>query len=151
MNRPVSRWNPLRELSALQDRQSTSSSRPSTWSYASRDAAFKIPEWAPLVDIIEDHSDYLIKAELPEIQSKDVKVTVQKGVLMITGQRALDQENGKTYHRVERPYGTFARSFTLPEAVEAERLSAVFKDGVLNIRVPKSEKAKPRNIEVRIT
>jgi HSP20 family protein len=95
MNGPITGWNPLKEMGGLQNRQSTSFPRPSTWSYAGKDTAFKMPQWAPLVDIIEDHSEYLIKAELPEIHSKDVKVTVQNGVLTVSGQRVLDEEKKK--------------------------------------------------------
>lgn len=79
-------------------------------------------------------------------------MTVQNGVLTITGERTLEKEerNGKKYHRVERAYGVFSRSFTLPEEAEGEKVSAEFKDGVLHVRVPKSERARPKSIEVKI-
>lgn len=113
--------------------------------------ALTVAEWAPLVDIFEDDKQYLIKAELPEVTKDDVKVTVQEDVLTITGERILEkEEKGKKYHRVERAYGRFGRSFTLPEDADGNGVVAEFRDGVLKVHLPKSEKAKPKTIEVQI-
>ena len=110
-----------------------------------------ITEWAPSVDIIEDEKEWLVKADLPEVKRDDVKVTVENGVLTITGERKFEkEEKNKKYHRVERSYGSFARSFALPENVEAEKVSAAYKDGLLTVTVAKSEKAQPKQIEVRV-
>ena len=110
-----------------------------------------VAEWAPLVDIVEDENEYLIKAELPEVRKEDLKVTVQDNVLTLTGDRSFEkEEKGKKYHRIERAYGSFARSFSLPEEADAQKVSAEFKEGVLHIRLPKSEKAKPKSIQVKI-
>jgi HSP20 family protein len=148
----VARWDPLKELDDLQNRLSTLFGRSAIRKDGERDEAMTVAEWAPLVDIVEDENEYLIKAELPEVKKHDVKVTVQKGVLTITGERTFEKEekSGKKYHRVERAYGLFSRSFTLPEESVDEKVSAEFKDGVLHIRVPKSERARPRSIEVKI-
>ena len=88
---------------------------------------------------------------MPEVRKDDVKVTVQDDVLTITGERTLEkEEKGRKYHRVERAYGRFARSFTLPEDADGNKVAAEFKDGVLKVHLPKSERAKPKSIEVKI-
>ena len=110
-----------------------------------------VAEWAPLVDIVEDDHEYLIKAEVPEVKKEDVKVTVQNGVLSLMGDRKFTkEEKDKKYHRVERAYGSFVRTFSLPEDADENKVSADFKDGVLQVHLPKSEKARPKNIEVKI-
>jgi len=111
-----------------------------------------VAQWAPLVDIIEDDKEYLIKVDLPEVKKEDVKITVQEGVLVITGERKIEkEEKGKRYHRLERAYGSFARSFTLPDDSDGSKVNAEFKDGVLKVHLAKSEKAKPKQIEVKVT
>jgi len=110
-----------------------------------------LPEWTPLADITEDDKEYLIKAELPEMKKEDVKVTVENGVLTISGERKCEQEETKKkYHRVERGYGTFMRSFTLPDDADFNKVNAQFKNGVLMVHVPKSERAQPKQIEVKV-
>jgi HSP20 family protein len=110
-----------------------------------------VADWAPAVDIIEDDKAYVIKAELPEVKKEDVKVTVQEGVLTIQGERKQEkEEKGKKFHRIERTYGTFVRNFTVPDDADETNVMAEFKDGVLLVSLPKSEKAKPRAIEVTI-
>ena len=110
------------------------------------------PEWSPLVDISEDEREYLIKAELPEVKKEDVKVTAETGTLTIMGERKFENgEQGKKYHRVERAYGTFGRSFALPPDANPTRVSADFKDGVLTVHLVKDEKTKPQQIEVVIS
>ena len=107
--------------------------------------------WAPLVDITEDDKEYLIKVELPEIKKEDVKVTVENGTLTISGERKFEkEEKDKKYHRVERAYGSFVRSFVLPEGTDGSKVSAEFRDGVLKLHLPKSEQAKPKSIEVKV-
>jgi HSP20 family protein len=110
-----------------------------------------VADWAPRVDITEDDKEYLIKAEIPEVDKKDVKVTVQEGVLTIQGERKQEkEENSKRVHRIERFYGTFARSFALPEDVEEDNLKAEFKDGMLLVHLPKAEKPKPKAVEIQV-
>ena len=110
-----------------------------------------LPEWTPLADITEDDREYVIKAELPELRKEDVKVTVENGVLTISGERKFEkEEKKKKYHRVERGYGSFVRTFALPEDADADKVKAVFKQGMLEVHLPKNEKAKPKQIEVQV-
>jgi len=93
----------------------------------------------------------VIKAELPDVKKEDVKVTVENGVLTISGERKFEkEEKKKKYHRVERAFGTFVRSFSLPDVADASKVKAEFKNGMLTVHVPKSEKAKPKQIEVNV-
>jgi HSP20 family protein len=106
----------------------------------------------PMVDILEENDKYLIKAELPGVNQKDVKVTVTDNVLTIEGERKNEYEDRKEgIHRIERSYGAFRRSFRLNGDVATEKITAKSKDGVLEITIPKSEKAKPKEIEVKIS
>jgi HSP20 family protein len=110
-----------------------------------------VTEWSPLVDITEDDKEYLIKAELPEVVKENVKVTVEHGVLTITGERKHEkEEKGVKFHRVERSYGRFVRSFTVPDDADESKVTAEFKDGILKVHLAKSEKAKPKAIEVKL-
>jgi HSP20 family protein len=113
--------------------------------------AIVVADWAPSVDVSETDGEYQIKAEIPDVKKEDVKVTLEDGVLTIQGERKFEQEErGKKYHRVERSYGSFVRSFTLPDLVDEANVKAEFKDGVLNLKLPKSEKVKPKAIEVTV-
>jgi len=147
----ITRWDPFRDLDELQTRLSALFGRAPVRKNGSKDEALAVAEWAPVVDIVEDDNEYLIKAELPEVKKEDVKVTVQDDVLTISGERMFEkEEKGRKYHRMERAYGSFARSFTLPEDADGEKVAAEFKDGVLKVHLPKSEQAKPKSIEVKI-
>ncbi|MEK6525900.1 MAG: Hsp20/alpha crystallin family protein [Nitrospirota bacterium] len=147
----ITRWDPFRELEEMQNRLSTLVGRAPVRKNGEKKEAMTVAEWAPLVDITEDDKEYLIKAELPEVKKEDVKLTAHDDVLTITGERKYEkEEKGKKYHRVERAYGSFERSFTLPEDADEGKIAAEFKDGVLKVHLPKSEKAKPKSIEVKI-
>lgn len=116
-----------------------------------RDESMALPEWAPAVDVMETESEFLVRAELPGVEKKDVKLSVENGVLMITGRREQEkEEKGKRYHRIERAYGSFARSFTLPDLVDEQKVAAEFRNGVLTVHLPKSERAKPKSIEITV-
>jgi HSP20 family protein len=107
--------------------------------------------WTPSVDVFEDENSYLIKLELPEINREEVKVNLNENRLTITGERRLENEEKRdSYHRIERSYGQFYRSFALPPNVNAEAIKAQFKDGMLRLTLPKKEEAKPKQIEVNI-
>lgn len=107
--------------------------------------------WAPRVDIAETEKEFIIKAEIPEVKKEEVKISVDNGILSIRGERKQEkEEKGKKFHRVERYYGSFTRSFTLPDNVDETKIEASFKDGMLNIQIPKSEKSKPKAIDVKI-
>ena len=147
----LTRWNQLRQLEALQHGLGSLFNRsPAQWPEG-QEEKIAVPEWAPLVDISEDDKEYLIKAELPEVKREDVKVTADEGTLTITGERKFEkEEKGKKYHRVERSYGSFVRNFSLPDDASPAKVSAEFKDGVLTVRLAKTEKAKPTHIEVKV-
>lgn len=145
------RWDPFKELEEMEKRIAALFGRAPLRKNGDKQEALTVAEWAPLVDISEDEKEYLIKAELPEVKKGDVKVSVQDDVLTIAGERKSEkEEKGKKYHRIERAYGSFLRSFTLPEDADGAKVSAEFKDGVLTVHLPKSEKAKPKSIEVTV-
>jgi HSP20 family protein len=108
--------------------------------------------WAPAVDIYEQNGNIVLQAELPGLDPKDVDVRVENNVLTLRGQRKLE-ENVKqdNYHRVERSYGSFTRSFTLPSQVDTEKIQASYKDGVLRLTLPTREEAKPKQIAINVT
>jgi HSP20 family protein len=144
------RVDPVRELEEIGERFSRIFGRTPTRRDSDREA-MTVADWIPAVDIIEDEKEYLIKAEIPEVDKKDVRVTVQENVLTIQGERRKHvEEKDKRYHRVERSYGTFVRSFTLPEDVAEENVRAEFKDGMLTLHLPKTAKAKPKSIEISV-
>ena len=146
------RWDPFKELEDMQSRLNTLFGRAPVRKNGDKEEALTVAEWAPLVDITEDDKEYLIKAELPEVKKEDIKLTVDEDVLTITGERKYEkEEKGKKYHRVERAYGSFMRSFTLPEDADGSKVSADCKDGLLKVHLPKSEKAKPKSIEVKVS
>lgn len=147
-------WNPFREMDDLQRRLSSlldwSPFRHS--SLTTDDENISVTQWAPLVDIAEDEKEYLVKVELPEVQKDDVKVTVENGTLSISGERKSEkEEKGRKLHRIERYYGRFERSFSIPDDAEADNVKAEFKDGVLRVHLAKSEKARPKQIEVKVS
>jgi HSP20 family protein len=143
------RWDPFKEMDDLQNRLSSLLGRAPVRSGSNENVS--VAAWAPLVDIIEDDKGYLIKADLPEVQKEDLKVTVENGVLNIAGERRLEkEEKDKRYHRVERAYGSFLRSFTVPDDADESRVNAEFKDGVLRVHIAKDEKVRPKSINVKI-
>lgn len=144
------RWDPFRELEEMSERFNRMFGRPVAWRENGKER-LTVADWIPTVDISESDTEYLIKAELPEVKKEDVTVSLEDGVLTIQGERKQEkEEKGKKFHRVERSYGSFVRSFTLPDRVDDVRVKAEFKDGVLNLHLPKSEKAKPKAIEVKV-
>ena len=148
--RPVSR-DTLRDLQNMSDRIDRLLAGRNIPS-AGRDEAMALVDWAPAVDVMETDDEFQIRAELPGVEKKDVKLSVENGVLLISGHREQEkEEKGKRYHKIERAYGNFARSFTVPETVDAEKVTAEFKNGLLTVRLPKSEKARPKSIEVEVT
>lgn len=149
---PLSRFSPWKELEEMEKRLSTIFGRPSATGSGEKKEAMAVAEWSPLVDISEDEKEYIVKAEIPEMKKEDIKINVHDDVLSISGERKYEkEEKGKKYHRVERAYGSFMRSFTLPEDADGSRVSAEYKDGVLKLHLPKSEKAKPKAIEIKIS
>lgn len=142
----LAHWNPFREMDDLMARFQRGFGRSNVGANDLPQAAF-----APAVDISETPAEYLIKAELPGLNKDEVNVTVHNGVLTMTGERKSESERkDETFHRVERSYGAFTRSFVLPEDAAAEKVSAECKDGVLTVHVARSEVAKPKAIQVKV-
>lgn len=142
-------WNPSRELAELSDSLNRVFTRIPRG--GNENEAMTVADWIPLVDISETTAEYVIKAEIPEVKKEDVKVTLEHGVLTVQGMRRQEvEEKGKKYHRVERSYGSFVRSFSLPDLVDDTKVQADFKEGILTLHLPKSEKAKPKAIEVKV-
>jgi HSP20 family protein len=108
-------------------------------------------EWAPAMDVQETDSEYLVKADLPDVKREDVKVSVEDGVLAVEGERKMEtEEKGRKFHRIERSYGKFVRRMAVPTNVDSQKVAAEFKDGVLNIHLPKSPSVKPRAIDIKV-
>lgn len=148
----LTRWDPIREMTEIQNRFANLMGRaPLQLQENSGEEALMTTEWVPAVDIAEDNKEYVIKAELPDVRREEVKVSVENGLLTISGERKFEkEEKDKKYHRVERAYGYFSRSFSLPDAADAEQVKAEYKDGVLHVHVPKSESKKAKRIEVKV-
>ncbi len=142
-------WSPFRDLVNMQKDlghvfDSLFSDFDSDGSIASR--------WAPRVDVMEHKDAYTIKAELPGVSKNDVRIVLQENVLTIRGEKKQESEQkDANYHRVERAYGSFERSFTLPTSVKSEKIDASYKDGILTVTLPKVEEAKPKEIEVKVS
>lgn len=137
------RLNPVRELASMEiDRLN----RMFSEFYGGIDRA-----WVPAVDVYENNDhEFVLKAELPEMKREDISITFDNGVLTLKGERRAELETTReNYHRIERQHGTFTRSFTLPATVDAARIQASYKDGVLTVRVPQLEEAKPKQIEIK--
>ncbi|OQY18466.1 MAG: heat-shock protein [Desulfobacteraceae bacterium 4572_35.1] len=142
------RWDPWREMEELLDRYNKSEALQP----AGGQEIMPKGDWSPRVDIAETDDEFIIKAEIPDVNKKDVKVSVENGVLTIHGERKQEkEEKGKTYHRIERHYGAFNRSFTIPSSVDTDKIKASFKEGMLEINMEKSEKEKPKALEVKIS
>jgi HSP20 family protein len=107
--------------------------------------------WMPLTDVAEDKDNYYLKADLPGIKKDDVKISYTNGNLSISGERAQEKESkDKQYHRIERSYGKYYRSFRLPEKIKEDKINAEFKDGQLNVTIPKAEEVKPKEIAIKV-
>ncbi len=141
----LTRWEPFRDIARLQDEMNR----------LLEDRLFKAGEsvgWTPACDIYEDEEGVTLKFELSGVEPKDVDVRFENGVLTLRGERKLEQEEKKeNYHRIERSYGTFTRSFSLPGTVDPEHIRAESKNGVLSVFLPKRAEAKPRAIQVKVT
>lgn len=146
---PLTRWNVAKELEQFENRMDQLFRN---WPIlAEINEPLAVADWTPPVDITEDDKEYLVKAELPEVRKEDLKVKVEDNVLTITGERKSEkEEKGKKYHRIERSYGSFERSFTLPDDADATKVTSEFKDGVLLVHLAKNPGAKPKAIEVKV-
>ena len=138
----VSRWDPFQDLLAIQDEMNQVFGR------ARQGQGGRV--WAPALDISERKDAYVVTVEVPGIKAEDLDITLEDGLLTIKGERHFTQDSSdQQFHRVERRYGSFRRSITLPSQVQADAIEASFEDGVLEVVVPKAEEAKPKKITVR--
>src|SRR6185503_12451484 len=143
----LTRWDPFREFSTLQDRMN----RLFRDSYGNGDEALTTSNFAPPVDVYEDEHNITLNIEVPGIDEKDINVSIENNTLTVHGERRFEKdEKEENFHRVERMYGSFTRSFTLPNTVDPEQVTAHSEKGVLTIRLAKKTEAKPRMIKVNI-
>lgn len=145
----ITRWEPLREFSTLQDRMN----RLFQQSYEGRDEneGLATSSFAPAVDVYEDEHNFTLKIEVPGIEEKDLNVHVENNTLFVQGERKFEkEEKQENYRRIERQYGSFTRTFRLPQTVDAEHVSANYDKGVLKIQLAKKAEAKPKQIKVNV-
>jgi len=149
MNR-ITRWDPMRDMFGISERMGRLFEEVARRPLA-RDEEDSLAVWAPAVDVRETADSLVLAVELPGIDPQNVEVAVENGRLSIKGERSFEKAvEGETYHRVERAYGSFERSFTLPSTFAADQIAATSKDGVLTLTIPKREEAKPRSIKVKV-
>jgi HSP20 family protein len=151
MNKLIT-WNQLREMDEAQNRFS----RFFLGGFPNRMGSgephsLTVADWSPEVDISEDDHGYLLKADLPEMKKEDVRVTVEDGILSVSGERkSVKEDQKKKFHRIERSFGNFRRSFTLPEDADSTKVTADFHDGVLKVHLPTTPIARSKAIEVKV-
>ena len=144
------RWDPFKDLQGLQDRMNRLFNE-STGRLTGRAEDVFGGQWAPVVDIYESDQEFIVNAELPGLEIKDLDLQIQENVLTLKGEKRMEKEvKEDRYHRVERAYGAFQRTFALPKSVDSEKVKARLKDGVLEIRIPKLERVWPKNIPVEV-
>jgi HSP20 family protein len=149
MNSTMTRWEPFRGLNALHEQVNRLFEDGFARSRAGQAA---LASWAPAVDIYETENELVVKADLPDAQEKEIDVRVENNTLSIRGERKFSDEiHEDNYLRVERAYGTFTRSFSLPNTVNTEAIKAEYKNGVLTVRMPKREETKPKQIKISVS
>jgi HSP20 family protein len=142
------KFNPARDLLSIRDNfdRMVQDLFDRRW-----DISESMGELTPAVNIEENENEYVITAELPGVKKEDVKITFEDGALSISGEKKVENEDKKeNFHRIERRYGVFSRSFAIPTSIVVEKIDASFKDGVLKVTLPKAEEAKPKQIEVKV-
>jgi HSP20 family protein len=144
------RRDPFRELEHMQNRLNHLFA--DTPFRSAEDGGASFGRWSPAIDVEETDTEYLIKADLPDVKKDDVKVELLDGALTIEGERRQEkEEKGKKFHKIEREYGAFMRRFAMPNEVDASKVQAEFKNGVLSVHLPKSATAKPKSIDVKVS
>jgi HSP20 family protein len=145
-------WNPLKEMEEAQDRFNRFFLGGFHTRMGSEEIhSLAVADWSPEVDISEDDHGYLLKADLPEMKKDDVRVTVEDGILSVSGERKSEKEDHKKkFHRIERSFGTFRRSFTLPEDADSTKVTAEFRDGVLKVHLPTTPIARSKATQVKV-
>jgi len=151
MNKLIT-WNPLREMEAQNGLNPFFLGEFPNRMGSGEIHSLTVADWSPEVDISEDDHGYLLKADLPEMKKDDVRVTVEDGILCVSGERKIEKEDQKRkFHRTERSFGNFRRSFTLPEDADSKKVTADFRDGVLKVHLPTTPIARSKAIEVKVT
>ncbi len=146
----IIKWDPFRDLLSLQERMNKLFEESLLQTGKERQE-ISIAGWSPSVDVMESDEEIILKAELPGIELKDVEVLINDNILTLRGERKFEKEEKKeNYHRIERSYGAFQRSFTLPATVEQDKVKAKMKDGILEVRLPKAKEAKSKKIEIEV-
>jgi HSP20 family protein len=151
MNKLIT-WNPLREMDEAQNRFNPFFLAGFPNRMGSDEIhSLTVADWSPEVDISQDDHEYLLKADLPEMKKHDVRVTVEDGILSVSGERkSVKEDPKKKFHRIERSFGNFRRSFTLPEDADSTKVTAEFRDGVLKVHLPTTAIARSKAIEVKV-
>lgn len=148
----IVRWRPMRDMMNVQDEMNRLFDRFFGKELWDEDEQLSQMNWFPVVDIKENQDEFTVFAELPGMKKEDVHITFSDGKLVIEGERKKEQEEKEAnYHRVERSYGKFCRTFQLPSGIQANKIAADFKDGILKVKLPKSEEVKPKEIEVKVS
>jgi HSP20 family protein len=144
----ITRWDPFRNLSSFEEQVN----RMFETSFKVNTDSSALATWAPAVDIYETENELVIKADLPDVAEKDIDVRVENNMLTIRGQRKFEESvKEDNYLRVERAYGSFSRSFSLPNTVNTEAIQATHKDGVLKVMLPKRAESKPKQVKINLT
>ena len=144
-------WKQLREMDEAQNRFNRFLGGFSNRMAPDQTHSLTVTDWSPEVDISQDDHGYLLKADLPEMKKDDVRVTVEDGILSVSGERKSEKEDHKRkFHRIERAFGNFRRSFTLPEDTDSTKVTAEFRDGVLKIHLPTTTKARSKALDVKV-
>jgi HSP20 family protein len=144
----ITKWDPFRDLTVLRDRMNRlfEDAFPTL---RLEDSELMQATWSPAVDIYETENELVLSAELPGVNEKDVEIKVEDGTLSIKGERKLEKETKEeNYHRIERAYGSFFRSFTLPNYVDYDNISAEFENGLLKVHMPKKTEVKPKKVKI---
>jgi len=146
----LTRWDPFRELEDLSKGLNQWFGQP-LMRRVTEENGSSFADWAPALDVEETDKEYLVRADLPAIRKEDVKVGIDHGMLTLEGERRHEkEEKGRKFHRVERAYGRFMRRLELPMDVDEKKVAAEFRDGVLNVHLPKAPDAKPHSIDVKV-
>jgi HSP20 family protein len=145
--RPATRWDPLREMEEIMRGMQRAFG---TWP-GKAEESMTLAEWSPSVDIGENDKEYVVKAELPEVKKEDIKVNVEDGTLCISGERRVEkEEKDMKFHRLERAYGRFERTFSLPDQADADKITSEYKDGILTVHLPKNPSIKPATHQITV-
>jgi HSP20 family protein len=145
--RPATRWDPLREMEEIMRGMQRAFG---TWP-GKAEESMTLAEWSPSVDIGENDKEYVVKAELPEVKKEDIKVNVEDGTLCIRGERRVEkEEKDMKFHRLERAYGRFERTFSLPDQADADKITSEYKDGILTVHLPKNPSVKPATHQITV-